>query len=1572
MTLAKQKIKRWVALGVCICFIATLFPEAHAAIPSVEMAVKAETPRILNIDIPTELASVDEWYQAPGRPSPKLIVHIQDAHANYEAQARIRDVIKHLNTNYGFKTILVEGAASELDPNLLKLFPDQERNLKLVDELAKIGEVNGAEMFLVENSAAAKGVGIEKPDLYRKNFDALQKVYSDEGFVSGYFESYEKKLGQIASRSFGPRMIQALAEWRKFESGHRDFLPFISKLAELSKKVLEIDLGVLYSQIEWPQLTRLLVLQRVEKELEQRTTDEEQGGAADNKKSVQPFGSAQGGRSELSVKQQAELEKQRIVELLKVKKLPDGLILALEKFDEKTANLNRIGSSEVQQASAPRVLMEMLVEEGAKIGFDIRDYPAFAKYAGYLILRSEIVPGALFEEIKKLFNLILESLVNEAPSSAMEKSDDLAARKRLLLLHRDEMLARKLLKLELTHDEWLAVLDRQDRFYPEDLNRRMLEQLGHNTRLQSVSEEESAQMKRLNESFRAAFTFYSAAVNRDTYFFQRTQEVLTQTDKAILITGGFHAEGMKYLFRKHNINYGTLTPRITQNFSNEQYRKVMMTGFESYRGSGSAVQKRESTGQVVAVSNLGAEPLLAVTPVDGSGRRVRWENVWSIAASLGLVTQDVDDNVGVTAPSESQSIDGRVAVSLPKVDFESLAETGKAGRLREAIRFLKDKGIDDVLIIGSIPRAYLLEAKNDGTPPIKGEIDLVLRDRKQADEISEKLGIKIDLINGGVLEVDGWQIDIEGWFTDATKSVVETPVGASRNMLDWPSYSMMAFGLFSNGEWFDPHGGAIDAKNRVLRWNNPREIPLTLVGLIRFVGFYHGLVKTGKFNVDERAFKRGENEVRRALDSRGTSRSGSLKIASEFYSFSKKIKELAMRYSNSADLSRVDLSFQILTSALLVHLKNKLSYFVNDLKDRYYVAALHQFSGLLINTGNLIYTFARVLFRGASFEEVLFHAGVLGFNIPIRENQIVNFSNLKLPADVEEGTLGIAREIKYLVTHAESPQDAMDHLIELGGQWLLDVAGLDRDQLLEDYNNRNDPEYAVSLVAKYGLARSESRSVEGFFDFTSRFLIGSEGRQTAIGVGAVAVGVIAFLSSLFFSVSMPAALPVIAFVIAMSGMGYVLYQSFPAIMRVLKSDKKGGVTFVAKETVTDEIIPAVEVATEVEKPSSDKAEIKSIVETPESLRFQIEKMDFDPNQKLDAGAISEFANLVIKFAQLASAEEDIQLALNKVRLLRNRKINNMLTPSQYNNLLMQVATLAVKLNEVKRRAIPRSEEVVVTAKASREAILASLSVKEKDSLKLMTYQNLKNQIKNTESLSPSQAVDILITYGIISQKDRDAARKMAELASLAVAKVASGKLSELAEMIRTFFPEMISKDGLGYVGRIIDGADMENKLETTILQAILNPDTPFEIVVFGESRVQFEIGKYLPNLYVRHADTFVRAVGLMQNRSTLSKFRGSTRVLIVVPAGEDLQRVKFSSAKFQVVQEERGHGKNLEASVAIVRGAQNLARNVEASVEEEGIDKSKGNVWTIDKASLSMLKDVWQKFQAALQVMRSA
>ena len=111
----------------------------------IEMAGKREMPSYLRLDIPAELGTVDELYEAPASGAPQFILHIQNAHANYDAQQKIKKLLQHVNKKYGFTTVFVEGASEKLDPAYLTIFPDKERNLKLADNLAKKGELTGAE-----------------------------------------------------------------------------------------------------------------------------------------------------------------------------------------------------------------------------------------------------------------------------------------------------------------------------------------------------------------------------------------------------------------------------------------------------------------------------------------------------------------------------------------------------------------------------------------------------------------------------------------------------------------------------------------------------------------------------------------------------------------------------------------------------------------------------------------------------------------------------------------------------------------------------------------------------------------------------------------------------------------------------------------------------------------------------------------------------------------------------------------------------------------------------------------------------------------------------------------------------------------------------------------------------------------------------------------------------------------------------------------------------------------------------------------------------------------------------------
>lgn len=560
MNTAARKI---VSVTTLLCFLLTqnLFASPGMGI---EILSNREAPSFLQIDIPAELATLDGLYEAPLRSDPKLILHIQNAHANYGAQQKISKLLQHLEKQYAIKTIFVEGASEDLNPDYLKMFSDRERNLKLADFLAQQGELTGAELYLLEqntdgggrredgassfspsamrhpqSSPAARAVGIEDAALYRENYEALKKVFAAETTVKRYLDGLEGRLSTLGSKVFSKDLLRLTGEWKKFEKGHREFMPYVRSLAAESKRVLDIDLESLLSQIEWPQITRLLVLQAMEKELDTTKGLAERGA---------------------------------LIRFLKEKRVSAELVSAIENFQDQRVTVLRATNGAATQLR-PRDLMEQLVTEAGPKGFRFYDYPNFSLYAGYLILKSELDPKGLFGEIQKLFAKILDQLA-QAPEQ-----------KRLLGLYRRAELVRKLLNLELTRKDWQGVLAQKDLLAMDALVAELKAigtAVGRETgtpqtkfETETVKPEFSTEIMSVQD---AAYGFYEAARKREDVFYEKIASVMQKDslNKAVVITGGFHTDGITELLREHEISYGVLTPRLSENSDENLYRNMMM------------------------------------------------------------------------------------------------------------------------------------------------------------------------------------------------------------------------------------------------------------------------------------------------------------------------------------------------------------------------------------------------------------------------------------------------------------------------------------------------------------------------------------------------------------------------------------------------------------------------------------------------------------------------------------------------------------------------------------------------------------------------------------------------------------------------------------------------------------------------------------------------------------------------------------------------------------------------------------------------------------------------------------
>ncbi|MBI2167301.1 MAG: hypothetical protein HYU34_03525 [Candidatus Omnitrophica bacterium] len=147
--------------------------------------------------------------------------------------------------------------------------------------------------------------------------------------------------------------------------------------------------------------------------------------------------------------------------------------------------------------------------------------------------------------------------------------------KELLSILRDLELLQGLLYLELKPAEWAKIRARRSEFRPADLAER-LKRLG-------AAGEGAVTGKRPPKSvagpsvFEAALRFYESAGRREPVLIENALDLARSHNAEILvmITGGFHAEGLKESLKSQGVSYASLQPALRKAVPPGQYHRVM-------------------------------------------------------------------------------------------------------------------------------------------------------------------------------------------------------------------------------------------------------------------------------------------------------------------------------------------------------------------------------------------------------------------------------------------------------------------------------------------------------------------------------------------------------------------------------------------------------------------------------------------------------------------------------------------------------------------------------------------------------------------------------------------------------------------------------------------------------------------------------------------------------------------------------------------------------------------------------------------------------------------------------------
>ncbi len=491
------------------------------------------------LQVPAELGTLKDFYVSPHAEAP-FVIHLQDAHANPEAQSRIKDLLHWLNTQSGMHSegkpfaVAVEGTVGTIHPEYAAFFHDYpEANEAFIRQMQSQGEISGVELYAWELYRQKKGAdlrieGAEAKELYRDNLKKYRDLLSRRGLIHSHLKPLEAEIEIAKSKIFNSALRNFLREKSR---GDNQFLSYVTRyLVQFAERHLEINLRDRVEQLRFPNLTRLLYVRDAEKEVNLPA---------------------------------AEQEWRELAKVLKKKKISGDILEGIGRYWQPDTS----GRSSLRELL--RGLLEALSSE-----FSFHGYPAFVKWATFTLISKEIDSEQLFEEIGRLEIFIGERLA-QTPQE-----------KELLSVLQDYDLFKKLLNLELTRHDYQQLQERLAHLTPESLQRRTRNLMKDGAFspatigkiLKSrfgIHDETKEHQENLRKYADHALEFYRSAVERDARLLEHALR-LSADRPVVLVTGGFHTDGIVRMMKEGGISYAVIAPRITEISKSNLYHEVML------------------------------------------------------------------------------------------------------------------------------------------------------------------------------------------------------------------------------------------------------------------------------------------------------------------------------------------------------------------------------------------------------------------------------------------------------------------------------------------------------------------------------------------------------------------------------------------------------------------------------------------------------------------------------------------------------------------------------------------------------------------------------------------------------------------------------------------------------------------------------------------------------------------------------------------------------------------------------------------------------------------------------------
>ncbi|MDB4303261.1 hypothetical protein N9934_00535 [Desulfosarcina sp.] len=469
---------------------------------------------VYTIQISEDQGNVAQRYKGE---SDKVIIHIQDAHSNLDAQVNLAKIICSLIPQIAEDDnpfVGIEGAIGGYDLKELRDFPLKNVSEIVGRDFVKEGKFIGAEYASMISERNFTLFGLEDTELFRKDYDAFYHVSEKQDDIEQAIQEIEEQIEELKELIYGGSLKKFDAHASAYETRDMELVAFLQILYPTID-----DLGIdLMRYMSLMQFKEVFVLER---SIDYKMLDVEIEKLTQEIITQQP--TVQGETDEsiqqlyLDYKGNAITQKEMVFALINIAVTRDINLLLFPNIDKLTRYYRKFALIDFNK----------LLREILSLNTEIRNKLALSKDENLLIDLWRIVVV-----VKQLVTLkVVREDVDQFRRERMKYSLPFIYKGLEILAERNG-LSVALTRPEINFEDILAVADE----------------------------------------------FYTVAEERNEAMLTNLLSEMDRTGQkvGVLVAGGFHTDGIVDMFRERDISYITITPRIDELGENVAYMDRMM------------------------------------------------------------------------------------------------------------------------------------------------------------------------------------------------------------------------------------------------------------------------------------------------------------------------------------------------------------------------------------------------------------------------------------------------------------------------------------------------------------------------------------------------------------------------------------------------------------------------------------------------------------------------------------------------------------------------------------------------------------------------------------------------------------------------------------------------------------------------------------------------------------------------------------------------------------------------------------------------------------------------------------